>query len=162
MAVKFDPTTPASQQWITDLRSGEFGQCMGTLTMIRDYMPGETITLEDLKARGRHCCLGVLCYRQVEAGLIGFTVDAEGRVMYGTNLPHLRPGQHAFEAMGEDTGEWSASTLPPAVARLVTSDPVEDEHSHTVFTQDHRDVVVLNDNIELPFTKIADALTGAK
>jgi hypothetical protein len=54
------------EQWIKDLRSGEFEQGRGKLEEDHQF-----------------CCLGVLCFRAAEAGITSRVVEANGVVTYG-------------------------------------------------------------------------------
>jgi hypothetical protein len=53
------------EQWLKDLRSGEFEQ--GTCYLERDQ---------------RFCCLGVLCYRAAQAAVVERVVHPDGVVTY--------------------------------------------------------------------------------
>jgi hypothetical protein len=66
-------------QWVADLRSGEFPQ--GRRALRKTVNPDTGKVYADGKAR--FCCLGVLCERAVEAGII--TRGAEGGYTVATN-----------------------------------------------------------------------------
>jgi hypothetical protein len=108
------------EQWLKDLRSGDFAQVEGTLSDGEGY-----------------CCLGVLCEQAVKAGVIEKTPTPDG-VKYGNDV------EFSWGALPQPVIDWAElDSVDPAVDGEISYEDRDgedrrDQRSHLDRTQDAR------------------------
>ena len=121
------------EQWLKDLRSGDFAQVEGSLSDGEGY-----------------CCLGVLCEQAVNAGVIGkIPTDDEG-VRYGTE------DEFSFGALPQPVVEWAElDSVDPAVEGEIS---YEDYQGDMVTETVNYNLSSWNDEEHKNFAEIADLI----
>ena len=121
------------EQWVKDLRSGDYSQVEGTLSDGEGY-----------------CCLGVLCEQAVRAGVIEKTATPDG-VRYGTET------EFSWGALPDPVVKWAELESVDPVVSFVDEYQVGDE----TFTDDlHENLSSVNDEHKKTFPEIADLIEG--
>ena len=120
------------EQWLKDLRSGDFAQVEGTLSDGEGY-----------------CCLGVLCEQAVNAGVIEKTPTPDG-VKYGNET------EFSWGALPQPVIDWAGLESPdPMVSGLISYEDMEGE-TYTEDTLEH--LSSWNDEHHRDFNAIADLI----
>ncbi len=128
--------------WIAALRSGNYIQASGGLTMI-DAIPGGGFVPAGLQKR--HCCVGVLSEILADRGALT-------RVVSPDRVGYLDPARNASSY--EDENVWAEHQVAPYVARKALEDLI-DLNGESL---NWESLYTMNDTAGLTFDQIADHL----
>jgi hypothetical protein len=119
------------RKWVEALRSGEYKQTDGYLSM-----------------NGKFCCLGVLCELAVKDGVIPPAENRDGFLHYGEDFSYVLPPREVADWAGVDKSDGWVVNVPAALP------------DHHVKEWGHGKVAVshLNDAERYTFDDIADAI----
>lgn len=138
--------------WVAALRSGEYTQTRGRLSIIQAEAGSTRFVVGD-------CCLGVACKVAHKAGL-ALKLDSIGRMGDGKTIEATYDGE--ISVLPESVAKWLGLTnltgpiavkdLPEPIRRMVNaSAPQNFEEGKTFLT-------VLNDTLGLTLSQIADII----
>lgn len=141
-------------QFLADLRSGEFKQGTGTLHKKRIDGSGEFGSQEET-----FCCLGVACYRAAEAGATQrFEDDERYNLAYGDAWNSAELPQEVADWLGipEANRSYKSGSTNVLFHRLGYMDYDEDFEGDMLEDPCYLTAVGMNDTLGKSFAEIAD------
>lgn len=133
----------AKAAWINALKSGEYQQCKGVLTKIKEDGEGGV--------KESHCCLGVLCELAIKDGV---PLNVGEIKPHSTSDFKVRTYDGAYQTLPQKVRQWAG--IEDSNPRLATHDRCAtcgSSHGTGRHTASY-----LNDTLQLEFSVIADLI----
>lgn len=141
--------------WVAALRSGEYQQTTGRLTVMQKDANNPKITVGD-------CCLGVACKVAVIAGL-DLKLDIIGRLGDGHTIEQTYDGE--VSVLPEKVVEWLGLSSSTGMLLKASLDPEIQAELKSLASCSAHDgkpeftaLTSLNDTLKFSFAKIADVI----